>query len=76
MQILVSTLPYIQIALSVILIALVLLQQSESSLGSAFGADSFGANYKSRRGAELIVFRSTIVVGALFVISTLAHIFI
>jgi protein translocase SecG subunit len=76
MQTLVSVLPYIQIVLGVVLIALVLLQQSESSLGSAFGADSFGANYRSRRGAELIVFRTTIVVGILFVLSALAHIFI
>lgn len=62
--------------LAVLLVGLVLIQQSESSLGSAFGADSFGANYKSRRGAELIVFRATIVVGVLFVLSALAHIFI
>ena len=76
MQIIVNFLPYIQIGLALILTGLVVIQQSESSLGSAFGADAFGANYRSRRGAELIIFRLTIGVAILFVIAALAHLFI
>ena len=71
-----SILPYIQIALGVVLVGLILIQQSEASLGSAFGADSLGANYRSRRGADLFIFRATIVVGILFTLSALAHIFL
>ena len=69
-------LPYIQIGLALILTALVLIQQSEGSLGAAFGGDSLGATHRTRRGAELIIFRTTIVVAILFVISALAHLFI
>jgi protein translocase SecG subunit len=71
-----NILPYIQIVLAVILTALILIQQSEGSLGSAFGGDSFGAQYRTRRGAELYIFRSTIVVGIIFVLSALAHLFV
>lgn len=69
-------LPYIQIGLAVILTALVLIQQSESSLGSAFGGDGMGASYRSRRGGELIIFRTTIVVGVLFVLLAIANLFL
>ena len=64
-------LPYIQITLSVLLIAAILLQQRGSSLGGAFGGDNFSAAFHKRRGAELFLFRATIVLGALFVISVL-----
>ncbi len=62
-------LPYIQIILSVLLIASVLLQQRGSSLGGAFGSDNFSATFHKRRGAELFLFRSTIVLAVLFVLS-------
>ncbi|HEV7424433.1 MAG TPA: preprotein translocase subunit SecG [Candidatus Paceibacterota bacterium] len=71
-----NLLPYIQIGLAVILTALILVQQSEGSLGAAFGGDSFGANPHTRRGAELYIFRTTIVVAVLFVLSALAHLFV
>jgi preprotein translocase subunit SecG len=65
-----SILPYLQIALSLILIVLVLMQQSEADLGSAFGGgDNLGAQNRTRRGAEKIMFNSTIVVAILFVAS-------
>jgi len=72
----VGFLPYIQIGLAVILTTLVLIQQSEGSLGSAFGGDSFGAQHRTRRGAELYIFRATIIVGILFVLFALAHLFL
>lgn len=76
MQTLANILPYIQIALAVIVTALILIQQSEGSLGSAFGADSFGAQYRTRRGAELYIFRATVIAGVLLVLSALAHLFV
>lgn len=67
---------YTQIVLAVVLVGLVLLQQSEGSLGSAFGADSFGSQYRTRRGAEALLFRATIVVAVLFVAVAVANILI
>jgi len=69
-----TVLPYIQIILSVLIVALVLLQQRGSSLGGSFGGDS--ATYNSRRGAEKWLFRATILLGVLFVASTLAPLFL
>lgn len=64
-------LPYVQIILSILLVAAVLLQQRGSSLGGAFGGDNFSATFHKRRGAELFLFRLTIVVASLFVLSAL-----
>ncbi len=52
-----TILPYVQIILSVLLTAAVLLQQRGSSMGGAFGGDNFSAAYHVRRGAELFLFR-------------------
>lgn len=59
-------LPYIQIVLSVALVACVLLQQTGASVGGAFGGDNFSAAYHTRRGSEKVLFYATIVIGALF----------
>lgn len=75
MTTLIQILPYIQIALSVFLIALVLLQQSEADLGSAFGGgDSLNTPSHTRRGLEKGIFVSTIVVAVLFAASSLVAI--
>ncbi len=66
-------LAYIQIILAILLGALVLIQQSEGSLGSAFGGSSLGENTHTRRGPELWIFRSTIVIAIAFVASTLLN---
>lgn len=66
-----GVLPYIQIALSVLLIASVLLQQTGASLGGAFGGDNFTAAYHTRRGLERLLFIATIVLGTLLAISAL-----
>ncbi|KKT96345.1 MAG: Preprotein translocase, SecG subunit [Parcubacteria group bacterium GW2011_GWA2_45_15] len=65
-------LPYIQIFLSLLLIAGVLLQRSEASLGAAFGGDSALGGRFMRRGLEKILFNATLVVAALFAISAFA----
>ena len=62
-----TILPYVQIALSVLLVASILLQQRGSSLGGAFGGDNFSAAFHKRRGAELFLFQSSIALGILFV---------
>ncbi|MDP2641849.1 MAG: preprotein translocase subunit SecG [bacterium] len=65
-------LPYIQIILSLLLIAGVLLQRSEASLGTAFGSDSATGGRFMRRGFEKTLFNATIVVAVLFAISAFA----
>lgn len=69
-----NILPYIQIGLSVVLVALVLVQHSDESLGSAFGASGSEGQYRTRRGAELYIFRATIVVAIVFILSAIANI--
>lgn len=70
MKILVGILPYIQIGLSALLIALVLLQKTGAGVGGAFGGgDGFSSGFHTRRGFEKTIFRLTIIVGILFVAS-------
>jgi len=64
-------LPWIQIVLSVFMTALILLQRSDASLGSAFGGSDGGTTY-TRRGAEKILFNLTIVAAILFTLSSVA----
>lgn len=66
-------LAYIQIVLAVLLCALVLVQQSEGSLGAAFGGSGMDSIARTRRGPELWIFRSTIIVACVFVASTLLN---
>lgn len=67
-------LPYVQIALSVLLVGGVLLQRSEAGLGGAFGGDSFSTNHYTKRGPEKAIFIATIVIAVLFAASSLAMI--
>lgn len=56
----------IQIVLSVAVILFILLQVRGAGLGSAFGAPSSGATFKTRRGVEKLIFQITIVFVLLF----------
>ncbi len=67
-------LPYVQIILSILLVAAILLQQRGSSLGGAFGGDNFSATFHKRRGGELFLFRATITLSVLFVVSALINV--
>lgn len=67
-------LPYIQIILSILLVAAILLQQRGSSLGGAFGGDNFSSAFHKRRGAELFLFKLSIGLAILFVISAFINI--
>lgn len=67
-------LPYVQITLSILLVAAVLLQSRGSSLGGAFGGDNFSATFHKRRGGELFLFRATTILAVLFVASALINV--
>lgn len=68
-----TALPYVQIVISVLLIAAILLQRTGASLGGAFGSDNFSSGFHTRRGAELTLFYTTIVLGVLFAATALAN---
>jgi protein translocase SecG subunit len=55
-----------------LLIVTVLIQSRGQSLGASFGGDS--SYYRSKRGAELIVFNATIVLAVVFVLSVVLSI--
>ena len=55
-----------QIVLAILLVAAILLQQRGTTLGGAFGGE--GNVYRTRRGAERVLFLSTIVIAVLFVL--------
>ena len=67
-----GVLPSIQVLLSVLLIASILLQQTGAALGGAFGGDNFSAGYHTRRGSERTLFWASIVLGVLLALSALA----
>lgn len=67
-----ALLPYTQIVLSVLLIAAILLQQTGSGIGGAFGeSNNFGTTFHTRRGLEKFLFNGTIVIAILFALSAL-----
>jgi protein translocase SecG subunit len=67
-------LPFVQIILSILLIASIILQQRGSSLGGAFGGDNFSATFHKRRGAEMFLFKFSIGIAILFVAATFLNI--
>lgn len=60
-------LPLAQIIVSLLLIALILLQQRGTALGSAFGGGGGGSFYGTMRGIQKKIFVATIIVGILFI---------
>jgi protein translocase SecG subunit len=69
----IQALPYIQIVLSVLLIAGIVLQQRGASLGGAFGGDNFSSTFYKRRGPEKFLFSATIILAVLFVAVAIAN---
>ena len=64
-----TILPIIQIIISVLLIAGILLQVNSAGMGGALGGgDNVDAGYHTRRGAEKWFFNGTIILAILFVI--------
>ena len=56
----------IQLIISVVLVVLILLQERSAGLSGIFGGE--GGFYQTRRGLEKIIFRSTVLLAALFMI--------
>lgn len=70
MAIVSAVLPYVQIALSALLVAAILLQQTGAGVGGAFGGSDMSAGFHTRRGLERTLFIATIVLGVLFAASS------
>ncbi len=65
---------YFQAITSVLLILAILVQSRSSGLSSTFGGnDTF---HVTKRGAEKVIFQATIVLSVLFVLSSLAFLFV
>ena len=69
-----TILKYFELAVSVLLMIAILVQNRSSGLSSTFGGQ--GTISTTKRGAEKLVFRATIVLAVLFVLSALAFIFV
>lgn len=65
---------FIQIILAAILVAAILLQSKGTGLGAAFGGG--GNLYRTKRGAEKMLFYTTIAVAALFFGVSLVRLFL
>ena len=63
----------IHIVLSLALIGVILMQSSKGGLGSAFGG---GQMYRTKRGAEKLIFNATIVLAVLFLITSIANVMV
>ncbi|MEK7074338.1 MAG: preprotein translocase subunit SecG [Patescibacteria group bacterium] len=63
-----------QIVISVLLIVGILMQQRGGGLSTVFGGD--GSVYRTRRGAEKIVFIATIVLSILFFLTAFLNIYL
>jgi preprotein translocase subunit SecG len=59
-----------QLAISILLTGAVLLQNRGSGLSGAFGGS--GESFHTKRGIEKFLFNSTVVLGVLFVLNSLA----
>lgn len=64
-----NILPIIQIILSVLIIAAILLQQSDAGVGGAFGGGEGSGTEHTRRGFEKTLFNGTIILAILFALS-------
>lgn len=63
-----------QIVLSILLIIFVILQNKGSGLSEVFGgSDTF---YSSKRGIEKVLFIGTVVISILFLVNSLAFLFV
>ena len=69
-----STISLVQIILAIALIGLIILQSKGTGLGSTFGGDM--GFYSTKRGAEKILFITTIVVATLFFIFSIVGVIV
>lgn len=59
----------IAVGAAVLMVIFILLQNRGQSLGAAWGGDS--SYYRTKRGAERIIFNGTIVLAVIFVVAVL-----
>jgi len=71
MQALLPLLPWVHVALSILLVVAILLQRNEAALGSAFGGGDMGGPSFQKRGVEKTLFIATIIIATLFALSVL-----
>lgn len=64
----------IQLVSAVLLIAVILLQHRGTGIGGAFGGEDM--SYRSRRGIEKLLFRSTILFSAIFLVAAIVRLFV
>ncbi len=69
-----TLLQYGHIAISVLLVIAILIQNRSSGLSSTFGGT--GAISTTKRGPEKVVYRTTVVLAVLFVLSSVAFVFV
>lgn len=63
----------LQILFGIILIISILIQSSKGGLGTAFGG---GGEFRTKRGAEKVVFRATIAVALVFFALSIANLLV
>ena len=71
-----TILPIIQIILSVILIAGILLQNRSAGIGALGGSDTVDTGFSTRRGPEKFLFLATIVIAVIFMITSFLNLII
>jgi protein translocase SecG subunit len=69
-----NLLEIVQLVFGVLLIGSILLQHRGTGLGGAFGG--LDMSYRSRRGMEKFLLRSTILLTAIFLVATVAQLFV
>jgi preprotein translocase subunit SecG len=60
----------VQIVLAVLLVIVIIVQQKGTGLGSSFGGGELGF-YRTKRGAEKLLFQLTITLSVLFIASSI-----
>ena len=68
----VNLLKYILVAVAVLLSVSVVLQNRSGGLGTVFGGMSGGEFYRSKRGLEAFLYNSTIILGILLAVISIA----
>jgi preprotein translocase subunit SecG len=63
------------IILSAALVVAIMLQSRSGGLGSVFGGDTLGGQYKTRRGLEKTLFQITIGLSVAFFLLVIADVF-
>lgn len=64
---LIKLLPIAQIIVSVLLVAVILLQPSTAGVGGTFGGNSGMNAFRTKRGFEKVLFVTTIILAIIFV---------